>query len=155
VDYSTQNYGDDLNGVCHKDARTLAKHVSRLETIPIHWARDQGFLLGDYVASLRVEDLVEMGLIQMPRAKANGKISHARVARGMITSDLEPTPSLIRRHALLGTSPEWHLGDFHVKRLLSHKDNTPIEDGPVVKIDGKLTRSWCPIEICPSVPNIA
>lgn len=154
VDHSGQYTPDELNGVCHPDARRLAEHVSRLSTQPINWSRDQRFLLGDLAAYLRIEDLIEMGLLKRPRAKGNGKIANARVSRDLVAGDFETLPELVKRCAVLGQPPQWDLGELHVKPVIS-RNGEPVTDGPLIRIDGKRTRTHCYVDIQPSAAHIA
>jgi hypothetical protein len=103
---------------------------------------------------LKVEDLIEMGLLVRPRARRNGKISHARVSREMVSIPPEPTPTLVMRYAGMGIAPEWDTPMPRLVPVLLPKEQ-PIEDGPIVKIDGKMTKTSCPIELDPCPATIA
>lgn len=144
----------DLVGNPHADASRLVKHVEALPTPRVKWSRDQRWLLGDLQPFLRVDDLVDLGLLVRPRARRNGKISHARVSREMESVPGEPTPRLVMRHAVLGQIPKWDTGPVALVPMLS-ADRKPIEEGPAIRLEGKLTNVACPLELDPCAANIA
>src|SRR5262245_34740026 len=109
VDHSYRALDIEIGGKPHEDAYRLDKHVRALPTIPIRWSRDQGFLLGDLRAYLRVEDLVDRGLLTLPRAWRKGK-GGAEVTRDYVTSAMKLTPALVKDHAIMGSPPWWDVG---------------------------------------------